>query len=192
MERIFSFGERLNVPFNSADASLNGTFNLSPHENILTIALINIHYLYTGQHCWWLCGVPYFAYLSLHVPSRMHFPLQVHLGLGKPGNSLFISLYLRILSSSLRFWLKLKTSLMICSFGGSLQTVRIQSPQLVHTLYTHCLVEAVSCSTYVVEKWSFISHKNSIFIVLMQQLIFCTYQTFQLYYTVLKTIFKMA
>ena len=49
MERIFSFGERLNVPFNSADASLNGTFNLSPHENILTIALINIHYLYTIQ-----------------------------------------------------------------------------------------------------------------------------------------------
>ena len=31
----------------SAIASLNGTINLSPHENILTIALINIHYLYT-------------------------------------------------------------------------------------------------------------------------------------------------
>jgi hypothetical protein len=44
--RIFSFGERWNVPFNSAVASLNGTFLLSPHENILTIALINIHYLY--------------------------------------------------------------------------------------------------------------------------------------------------
>ena len=27
-------------------ASLIGTFHLSPHENILTIALINIHYLY--------------------------------------------------------------------------------------------------------------------------------------------------
>jgi hypothetical protein len=26
---------------------LNGTFHLSPHENILTIALTNIHYLYT-------------------------------------------------------------------------------------------------------------------------------------------------
>ena len=37
--RTFSFGERLIVPF-------NGTINLSPHENILTIALINIHYLY--------------------------------------------------------------------------------------------------------------------------------------------------
>ena len=38
MEQIFSFGERWNVPF----ASLNGTFHLSPHENICTIALINI------------------------------------------------------------------------------------------------------------------------------------------------------
>jgi hypothetical protein len=47
MVRIFSFGERLNVPFNSAVASLNGTFHLSPHENILTIALINIHNLYS-------------------------------------------------------------------------------------------------------------------------------------------------
>ena len=37
MVRIFSFGERWNVPFNSAVASLNGTFHLSPHENILTI-----------------------------------------------------------------------------------------------------------------------------------------------------------
>ena len=27
-------------------ASLYGTFHLSPHENIYTIALINIHYLY--------------------------------------------------------------------------------------------------------------------------------------------------
>jgi hypothetical protein len=50
MVRIFSFGERWNVPINSAVASLNGTFHLSPHENILTIALINIHYLYTIQH----------------------------------------------------------------------------------------------------------------------------------------------
>jgi hypothetical protein len=48
MVRIFSFGERWNVPFNSAVASLNGTFHLSPHENILTIALINIHYLYNS------------------------------------------------------------------------------------------------------------------------------------------------
>ncbi len=28
-------------------ASLNGTFHLSTHEHILTIALINIQYLYT-------------------------------------------------------------------------------------------------------------------------------------------------
>ena len=46
MVRIFLFGERWNVLFNSAIASLNRTFHLSPHENILTIALINIHYLY--------------------------------------------------------------------------------------------------------------------------------------------------
>ena len=46
MVRIFSFGERWNVPFYSAVASLNGTFHLSPNENILTIARINIHYLY--------------------------------------------------------------------------------------------------------------------------------------------------
>ena len=42
MVRIFSFGERWNVPFNS----LNETFHLSPHENILTIALINMHSLF--------------------------------------------------------------------------------------------------------------------------------------------------
>ena len=40
--RIFSFGERLIVPFNSANSSLNGTINLSPHEIILTIALKNL------------------------------------------------------------------------------------------------------------------------------------------------------
>ena len=33
-------------------ASLNGIFNLSPHENICTIALINIHYLYTIDTVW--------------------------------------------------------------------------------------------------------------------------------------------
>jgi hypothetical protein len=49
MVRIFSFGERWNVPFNSAVVSLNGTFHLSPHENILTIARINIHYLYNSK-----------------------------------------------------------------------------------------------------------------------------------------------
>ena len=49
MVRIFSFGERWNVPFNTAVASLNRTFHPSPHENILVIPLINIHYLYTMQ-----------------------------------------------------------------------------------------------------------------------------------------------
>ena len=46
MERIFSFVERWKVPLNLAYASFKGTFHLSTHENILTIALINIHYLY--------------------------------------------------------------------------------------------------------------------------------------------------
>ena len=39
MARILSFGERWNVLFNSAIF----------HENILTIALINIYYLYTKR-----------------------------------------------------------------------------------------------------------------------------------------------
>jgi hypothetical protein len=34
-------------PFNEATAE---TFHLSPNENILTIALINIHYLFLGVH----------------------------------------------------------------------------------------------------------------------------------------------
>ena len=42
----FPFGERLIVPFNLAIALLNGTINVSSHKNILTIALINVHYLY--------------------------------------------------------------------------------------------------------------------------------------------------
>ena len=46
MVKIFSFGERWNVPFNEATAKLNGTFHISPNENILTIALTNIHYLF--------------------------------------------------------------------------------------------------------------------------------------------------
>ena len=47
MVRIFLFGERLVTSFNSAITSLNGTISLSPHENILTIALIDIYYLHT-------------------------------------------------------------------------------------------------------------------------------------------------
>ena len=80
MVRIFSFGERWNVLFNLAIALLNRTFHLSPHENILTIALINIHYLYIIQHhtkkmqylhdcpCWMLklCS-SMFPLSSLHV-----------------------------------------------------------------------------------------------------------------------------
>ena len=40
MVKIFSFGDV---------AEWNGKFHLSPHENIFTIALINIHYLYNGS-----------------------------------------------------------------------------------------------------------------------------------------------
>ena len=40
MVQLFSFGF----------ASLNRTFHLSTHENICTIALITIHYLYTIWH----------------------------------------------------------------------------------------------------------------------------------------------
>ena len=71
MVRIFSFGERWNVPFNSAVASLNGTFHLSPHENILTIALINIHYLtylYTIQYLYNIkYFIMYFIYSNTHI-----------------------------------------------------------------------------------------------------------------------------
>jgi hypothetical protein len=51
MVRIFSFGERWNVPFNSAVASLNGTFHLSPHENILTIARIQTFIICIMSRC---------------------------------------------------------------------------------------------------------------------------------------------
>ena len=54
MVRIFSFAERLIVPFNSAIASLNGTINLSPHENILTIAhtVSRLEFVYLIPHGW--------------------------------------------------------------------------------------------------------------------------------------------
>ena len=59
MVKIFSFGERWNVPFHSAVASWNGKFHLSPHENIFTIALINIHYLYNIRKEKWNLFVLY-------------------------------------------------------------------------------------------------------------------------------------
>ena len=74
MVRIFSFGERWNVPFNLAVASLNGTFHLSPHENILTIALINIHYLYNNKGPRIdPCGIPHiivFRYFVIDLWNR--------------------------------------------------------------------------------------------------------------------------
>ena len=44
-----SFRERWNVPFNSASPCWMQHFIFHTHENICTIALINIHYLYTIQ-----------------------------------------------------------------------------------------------------------------------------------------------
>ena len=57
MVRIFSFGERWNVPFNEATAELNGTFHLSPNENILTIALIKTFIICITIHLNVLCSI---------------------------------------------------------------------------------------------------------------------------------------
>ena len=65
MVRIFSSGERWNVLFNSAIASLNRTFHLSPHENILTIAVINIHHEQKLQTRW--TGLHFLNKLTVHV-----------------------------------------------------------------------------------------------------------------------------
>jgi hypothetical protein len=43
MVRIFSFGERWNVPFNEATAELNGTFHLSPNANSQRVQRIPLH-----------------------------------------------------------------------------------------------------------------------------------------------------
>ena len=44
-------------------ASLNRTFHLSPHENICTIALITIHYLYNITHVVFICKAFYYSCL---------------------------------------------------------------------------------------------------------------------------------
>ena len=44
--QIFSFGERLKYSIQLGFASLNRTFHHSPHENICSIALLTLHYLY--------------------------------------------------------------------------------------------------------------------------------------------------
>jgi hypothetical protein len=79
MVRIFSFGERWNVPFNSAVASLNGTFHLSPNENIPTIALINIHYLYIiHRGCTFHLSYPYWTITSLYENTMSLITVTVH------------------------------------------------------------------------------------------------------------------
>ena len=77
--RIFSFGERLIVPF-------NGTINLSPHENILTIALINIHYLYNSQRSYILCHVLFLNYIICIVLNKIT-QLLIKTSLSKSCNS---------------------------------------------------------------------------------------------------------
>ena len=68
MVQIFSFGERLNVLSQLGFASLNRTFNLSPHENIRTIALITIHYLYS-KACIYIYSICKWA-LTQDAPSK--------------------------------------------------------------------------------------------------------------------------
>ena len=75
MVRICSFGERWNVPFNSAVASLNGTFHLSPHENILTIALINIHYLYIIYYILYI--IYYILYIIYYILYIIYYILYI-------------------------------------------------------------------------------------------------------------------
>ena len=48
MVQLFSFGERWNVLFSDLPRWIEH-FHVSPHENICTIALITIHYLYINN-----------------------------------------------------------------------------------------------------------------------------------------------
>ena len=54
-------------------ASLNRTFHLSPHENISTIALITIHYLYTIQSSLEVYMLYYMALFSIYIVSMLIF-----------------------------------------------------------------------------------------------------------------------
>ena len=77
--RTFSIGERLIVPFNLAIASLNGTINLSPHENILTFALINIHYLYIIAETLFI----YYLYKFIYIMSLFLYNVRILLSIRK-------------------------------------------------------------------------------------------------------------
>ena len=80
MVRIFSYGERLNVFFNSAIASLNRKFHLSPDKNILTIAVINIHYLhnirYANYTTYYITAHKSFQKSSASFPHRIVYMRQ--------------------------------------------------------------------------------------------------------------------
>ena len=74
MVRLFSCGERQKVPINSAlPCDWNTPF--SPHENILTIALINIHYLYTVAHGIIVSTLAFYLHFFILVFVKM---VQVH------------------------------------------------------------------------------------------------------------------
>ena len=74
MVRLFSFGERQNVPINSAlPRDWNSPF--SPHENILTVALINIYYLYTVAHGIIVSTLAFYLHFFILVFVKM---VQVH------------------------------------------------------------------------------------------------------------------
>ena len=54
-------------------ASLNRTFHLSPHENIRTIALITIHYLYTiGDRILWQIVYNFSYYNPLNIMAWIY------------------------------------------------------------------------------------------------------------------------
>ena len=54
-------------------ASLIGTFHISPHENILTIALINIHYLYIIFPSFYLLFTLSLFYLPSYILLTLFF-----------------------------------------------------------------------------------------------------------------------
>jgi hypothetical protein len=95
------FGERWNVPFNLAIASLNGTFDLSPHENILTLSLIIVHYSMGGFNPTKISLHPsYFVWKSL-TQSLMSNPCRSSLrGAACIPLEIFLPLLLKIWKSA--------------------------------------------------------------------------------------------
>ena len=53
---------KIKCTFQLGFALLNGSYHLSPHENICTIALKNIHYLYNI----WICSTQFLSHLEIN------------------------------------------------------------------------------------------------------------------------------